>query len=290
MNSTFLNSVFFQEEISIDNLTINQSGIEDSTTSVYENVTLILSLNSSVSKSRFAFSSNEKYVIGSVYMLITLLGLGLNSLTIFIVGLGNNIGKEFKIQLINLAVADIVLAVLDPAYTAIHVLRLPFPESPILCKILCFAGNAANYTSLLCNAAICLERFVIIFFPFKASQYTKRHKLLVIAAVWIAGALPGSGSLIYANIKQSRNSFRCQDKPIPDRSLDPILRTLKYVTPAFLIVSVYTMVFVKLCFQKSNGMKRNLSNQWKKDLDKVITIILSIELTCCVFIQCVYRL
>ena len=282
MNSTFLSSKFIQEEISIGNFPINQSGMEDSNTTLYNNVTLISTLNSSFFQSQIVFSISEKSVVGSMCVLILLLGFGLNLLTIFIVKQGKNIGKEVKIQLINLAIADIAMAILDPTWAAIILLEISFPDSPILCKITTVAKAAANYTSLLCNVAISLERFVIIYFPFKASQYRKRHKLLVIAAVWIVGALHGIGGLMLADVIQIENRVYCTDLYFP-YSLSLVLEVLKYATPAFVIVSAYTLVFIKLCFQKSNGIKRNSSHQRKKNLDKVIVTFVTFELIYLIF-------
>ena len=287
MNSTFLAPRRFQMETAVYNLTTNQSGTEDTNTSLYD-VLLVSFEDSHFYELGYGFSTSEKYVVGSVYALITLLGIVLNLLTIFIVALGTNIGKEFKIQLINLAIADITLALIVPAYMAVNSLDISFPDSSILCKIFCFATHAASYTSLLCNVAISLERFVIIYFPFRASRYRKRHKLLVIAAVWIVGALPGIGTLMFADVIQIRNNFYCVDVPVPE-PLEPALRTLKYAAPAFVIVLVYTLVFIKLCFQKSNDIQINSSNTWKKVLDKVIINFVTFELTYLVFISCICK-
>ena len=279
MNSTLFNSGLFRKETVIASLTINQSGTEGNNTNLYENETLISSLNSSSSHLQFGFSNSEKYVIGSIYALFSLLGFVLNLLTIFIVRLGNNIGKEFKIQLINLAIADIAFALVAPVNVAILLLKLPFPNSTILCKIFCFGAGITYFTSLLCSAAISLERFVIIYFPFRASQYRKRHKLLVIAAVWIVGALHGIGGLMLADVIQIENRVYCSTDLYFPYSLSLVLVVLKYATPAFVIVSAYTLVFIKLCLQKSNGIKRNSSHQRKKNLDKVIVTFVTLTST-----------
>ena len=271
MNSTIFNSGLFRKETFIASLTINQSGTEGNNTNLYGNETLISSLNSSSSQLQLGFSISEKYVIGSIYALFSLLGFVLNLLTIFIVRLGNNIGKEFKIQLINLAIADIAFALVAPVEIAIYLLNLSFPNSTILCKIFCFGSGITYFTSLLCSAAISLERFVIIYFPFRASRYRKRHKLFVIAAVWILGAVDGIIGLVFADVYQIRNSLYCHDLLV-SAAIDTALRTFMFFTPAFVIASVYTLVFIKLCFQKSNDNKRNVSNQWKKNLDQVATI------------------
>ena len=218
------------------------------------------------------FTKEEAYAIITTYSFMAVLGLILNSLTICIVSLGDNTSKEIKVQLVNLAVADLLMAVLDPARYIIQNLRLPFSTNLTISRFAGVLGYTGHYASLLCNVAISLERFFVVFFPFRASRYTRSHKLIVIGVVWVCAALPGVENILYTEVVEYGRMFTCSTNKTPSIyacSVETRFLTLKYVLPALVIVTVYMLVFIKLCLQKTSSGRRHLAEKWRKDLGKV---------------------
>ena len=211
-------------------------------------------------------------VILSVYTSMAVMGVLFNLLTLVIVGLGVNISKEVKIQLINLAVADLLMSLLVPAKNASSLLTtVSFPDSIHLCRLYLFVRHAAQYVSLLCNAAICLERFVVIFFPFRATKYSRTHKMIVIAVIWLCASLPGVTSIVRAELLGFEGMRECNVmRPILPYKLEVWLKALQYLLPATIIVLIYSAIYIKLCLKRATGVRRHLSSQWKKELHKVM--------------------
>ena len=221
----------------------------------------------------FSLAKEELYVIGSIYVAMSVLGIVFNSITIFVVSRGNSVGKEFKIQLINLAFADLLMAVIDPAIFILFLFKSPVLDNLGLCKAVCIGHSFANYTSLLCNEAICLERFVIVFFPLRASRYTRTHKFVVVKIIWVCSSLISASGLIISYIYGETETCYCQVAACVDTApfsmLSPWLRMMMYAQPAITIAIIYTAIFVKLNFHKSSEIRRNAPTKWKRDLEKV---------------------
>ena len=213
----------------------------------------------------------KDYALLGTYMSIAIVGLILNLSTIFIIALGKNVSQEVKIQLVNLAIADLLMSIFDPLKNSLLLFpNLSFLGNLSLCRFYIFLKQAAHNGSLLCNAAMSLERFVIIFFPFQASKYNKTHKLTVIVIIWICASLPSARKLVHAKILQDGEICRCVvvGYVLPFK-VDVWFDRLQYIVPASIIVIVYFIIYIKLWFKKSDGARRHLPAQWQKELDKV---------------------
>lgn len=156
-------------------------------------------------------------------------------------------------QTINLAVAD-MLACVHPGY-----LQLVWTAKTVVsCQILCFI-NGAFYTGLLWNMVISMERFVIVFFPFRARRYSRKHKIIVAVCVWTIGLgvyvpyIPHvytidvlvDGTFCYYN-------FEIGIEPC----LYHWLETIRYGVPALVIATSYLLIGLKL-YRRSNIGERD---------------------------------
>ena len=238
------------------------------------NLSILLNINFSTNSTTAGSSFNVttgSYCWLGVYMCMTALGLCLNTLTIFIIQKGSNVSKEIRLQIINLAIADLLMTVVDASQLILWELNLPFPASLPLCQFYRFVRRISCYGSLLCSVSISLERFVIVFFPFRATRYTSTHKLTVISVVWICAALSAIRGIVDAAILDNNGVLFCglTSSTVLPHNVYLWLLSLEYIIPAFIIVVAYSMVFIKLGTQKCSNIRRNSSNQWRKDLDKV---------------------
>ena len=215
----------------------------------------------------------EDYSYIGIYLSMAVLGVIFNVLTLLTVGLGQTISKDIKMQLMNLAFADLLMALFDPAHQAAAVFRnSPFYGGTAMCRLYLFIRRVSHYAPLLCNVAISLERFVVVFFPFRAASYKKVHKCMVVLLIWVCAIMPAVKNLIYAQVVHYSNTPHClfvQAISSAQHSTDTWLLTTLVILPAGTIATVYIMIFIKLCIQKTAGAKRHLSRGWSKELDKV---------------------
>ena len=96
-----------------------------------------------------------------------ILGTSLNAGSILVIAFGKMCGKGIKLQLVNLAITNMVGAVLIPSYLISTFQPHAYYSflSSSLCKFLLWTIYSPFYVSLLCNMVISLERFVAIYFP-----------------------------------------------------------------------------------------------------------------------------
>ena len=215
------------------------------------------------------FTAAEGLLFASAYSLMTIAGLILNPLTICIVKKGKSIGSDFKISVINLAVADILLCIFDSSFLATIRYGFPFPQSVLACQFYRFFRRIGHYASLVCSAAISLERFVAVFFPSMAAQYSRRKRFIVVGVIWICATLPGIRAFVSGTLMEYRGRTYCYifQSPFLSKILDSWLLQLEYIIPAVVIAVVYAMVFVKLDFKKAN--KAEVTFKMRKDIDQV---------------------
>ena len=217
-----------------------------------------------------SFSKAEENVIGATYLTMATVGFVLNALTICIVGFGRNVGKEVKIQMINLAIVDVLMSGFALTRFIMERLHLAFVDNLLLCKFVIFLEYSSHYVSLLCAAAISLERFVIIYFPFRASQYRCTHKLLVVGLVWVCGSLPAFELVAEAGFEEYNGVNTCVETIPESYRLRAWFWLVKYLLPICIIIASYALVFTKVCIRKRAAhLTQNASNQWRKDLNNV---------------------
>ncbi|XP_067931183.1 somatostatin receptor type 2-like [Watersipora subatra] len=189
-----------------------------------------------------------------VYINICLtLGILLNGSTIFVIALGEHTGSKVKIQLINMAVADCLSAILHFGYLNSDILF----ESPVyyFCS---FVGSNVAYTG---HIAISIERCAAIFSPFRTKNFRTIHEIIVVFIVWLFGG-------VYT-VLQLLREYNYVGSP----TMWTIVAVLQYSVPTTIAIVCYTMVVVKLCMRKRSDIFKSST-----DLEKDTTIKLSVML------------
>ena len=148
--------------------------------------------------------------------------------------------------LVNKAVADLITSLTYPTVYA----ALPFgQEAELELLIISTFGSLGIYLSLLWNAAISIERFVVIYFPLKSLAYTKKMKITLTAIVWGLGVLGSTllTSLTVIRCKNSTQSLRKQRACALftfDRQNEEIM--VETTVPAAIILIMYALVIKEL--------------------------------------------
>ncbi|XP_067942691.1 growth hormone secretagogue receptor type 1-like [Watersipora subatra] len=218
-------------------------------------------------------------LISSYFILVTIVGVLLNLLTIFALALGSNISKEVRIQLINLAAADLAMAALFPStMMSDSILFLPFRGSLSWCAVSFFVSASAAHASLLCNAAISLERVVIVYFPFKATGYTKTKKYLVVVLIWTCAAVPQISTARHSVlINRPDNTTLCEIGIVRTLTYYQWLEALQSIIPTAIIVTSYTLVLVKLCVRKKSKLVLKHSSSADSNTIVKLQVMLSVD-------------
>ena len=166
----------------------------------------MLNLNDSLQPTHV---SKMKLIAPSIFIPVAVLGLILNVGTILTVLKSRQLSKKgVHVLLVNKAVADLITSLTYPTVYA----ALSFgQEAELGLLIISTFGSLGIYLSLLWNAAISIERFVVIQFPLKSLVYTKKMKITLTAIVWGLGVL-GSTLVTSLTVIRCQNSTQSLNK------------------------------------------------------------------------------
>ena len=186
-------------------------------------------------------------------------------------GSAKSVAKGIKLQLVNLAITNMVGAVLIPSTFQRHAYYSFLSSS--LCKFLLWTIYSPFYVSLLCNMVISLERFVAIYFPLKMENYTTKWKVVVISLCWVislsmeVNLITNTGNAL---AEDSKGRKRCRFTHTWIQKLNgPVVMvvTLKYLIPAFVIIACYIAVVLRLiCWNKPGASIEENGGSAKKVL------------------------
>ena len=207
-----------------------------------------------------------------------ILGISLNAGSILVIVFGKIRGKGIKLQLVILALIDMVGAVLIPSYLISAFQPHAYYRflSSSLCKFLLWTIYSPFYVSLLCNIVISLEQFVAIYFPLKMQNYTTKWKVVVISLCWVislameVNLITNTGNAL---AEDSEGRKRCRFTHTWIHKLNgPVVMvvTLKYLIPAFAIIVCYIAVVLRLvCWNKPGASIEENGGTAKKGLKRM---------------------
>ena len=196
-----------------------------------------------------------------ITVFLSILGLCFNACAVTIIIKGSKFGKSIRIQLINMAVADILCS-LAAIVSGISDSLEGLPVSYVVQfqKAQQFTMPVLYIASLLSNTVISMERFVAVYFPLKMREYRRRHVITVIVIIWVLSVVVNlqlllkKDAIVYhpVNIR-----LACTLKRKPPLS---VVRVASYVIviclPVVIIVTCYTLIGVKLARRTVIGVKR----------------------------------
>ena len=119
-----------------------------------------------------------------LYTMTTLLAVIGNILVILVFTLGKRSRTDLRGFLINLAVADLIMAVFCMPFTFTMTMLSNWIFSAPMCPIVLFMQTVSVTASVCTNMAIGIDRFWVVTFPLK-SRITKARSKFVITIIWI---------------------------------------------------------------------------------------------------------
>ena len=215
--------------------------------------------------------------------ILAIVGLFFNACTITIIIRGDNFGKGIKIQLMNLAVADVLCSLASvTAEISDSVEGLPMLHKLNFCRMLQMLNPIVFLGSLLSNTAISLERFVAVYFPLKMKEYRRRHVITVTVAVWILPVLMNLQRLftsdVYFRDYFSPDEFACLSEIYLPPSTVRIALYVGFVClPVLIIITCYTLICIKLKRRKVIG-EQHRSNHSSVNIQVNKTLLLCYKL------------
>lgn len=201
---------------------------------------------SDIGKGPQLFSSSIVAALNlTLQCLFTALGVSLNIITIMIVCKRRHFGKRMRIQLTNLAIADLLSSLLLPVSTFIGY-STSSPETYVVAlqKTYIYLWSAIFYAGFLCHVAMLMERLLGIYFLIPMLDYTRTHVIRVTVAIWILSFLVHIYTIIISDTL--RNCLLCSHNLRRFEVNAVIFAAMKYFIPATIILVGYLLILAKL--------------------------------------------
>ena len=204
-----------------------------------------------------------------IHVVAAILGLSLNILTIIIIIKGKKFGNGIKIQLVNLAVANILcsLSALVPAIVD-GLLLLPnlnIGVTIMVCDLLHYAMRVSFQASLTSSTSISLERFVAVYRPIKIREYRCRHIVLTTITIWILSIAVNIQLLFkqdfYSDYAEDSNQTCIFELYVKHSPFDYISDLVGFFLPLITIVTSYLLICIRLKRRKVIGEQPESSKQ-----------------------------
>ncbi|XP_067943407.1 pyroglutamylated RF-amide peptide receptor-like [Watersipora subatra] len=132
-----------------------------------------------------------------------------------------------------------------------NIFFISFQGSVGLCSVMLFISLSSARASLLCNAAISLERLVLVYFPFRMAAYGKVKKFFVALLIWLWAALPEIVTAENSTLIYHKSGWTlCETGPIVLRDYYKWITMAKSLLPFTIIIISYSLIFIRLCIRK----------------------------------------
>jgi hypothetical protein len=194
-----------------------------------------------------------------MYSLATVLSICGNVLVVLVFTRGRRCRTDIRPFLINLAVADLVMAIFCMPFTSTFVMMGHWIFSKPMCPIVLFFQHLSVSASVFTNMAIGTDRFLVVMYPLKSRVTTDRAKY-VLLTIWLCAVALASVQFVVGRAKlvdPSVDVLVC-DEDWPGGSSQRSVFTmfvlvLTYIVPLSILAMAYTVVGIKLWRRTTPG-------------------------------------
>ncbi|GAB6031330.1 hypothetical protein CHUAL_009115 [Chamberlinius hualienensis] len=194
------------------------------------------------------FSQAMVCIMYIMYIAISVLAIGGNGIVCYIVLSYKKMRTVTNYFILNLAIGDILMAVLCIPFSFVSSLILHYwPFGAVMCSLVSYSQAISVLVSAYTMVAISCDRYIAIIYPLKP-RMTKTQTKLTIALVWLVAILTPLPTAIYSKLIQPNHwvgtTYVCTEVWDHLNSYTMVLTTLQYLLP--LSVLVYTYVRIAL--------------------------------------------
>ncbi|KAK3582710.1 hypothetical protein CHS0354_013063, partial [Potamilus streckersoni] len=237
---------------------MSQNGNNSSFTSVRSDEHVYSKTNEthSNSTSSFALSSESQAGLIVLYSLTALLSIVGNVFVVLVFVRGRRSRTDLRPFLINLAVADLIMALFCMPFTFISLMLKNWIFSKPMCPIVLFMQLLSVVGSVFTNMAIGIDRFMAVAFPLR-SRLTKTRSKYVIVIIWTCAVAIGSVQFkVGEGVDTPVGKVECQEiwYSVEARiSYTLSILVITYIIPLLILSVTYSIVGIILWKRTSPG-------------------------------------
>ncbi|XP_038611977.1 somatostatin receptor type 1, partial [Tachyglossus aculeatus] len=213
-------------------------------------------------------------LIALVYSLVCLVGLGGNSMVIFVILRHARMRTATNLYILNLAVADELLLLSVPFLVTAALLR-HWPFGAALCRLLLSLDALNMFTSVYGLTVLSVDRYVAVVHPLRAARLRRpRVAKLVSAAVWALALLVMLPIAVLARTAANRDGTVACNVLMPEPARRWLVGfalytcLLGFVLPVGAIGLCYALILAKL-----RGVALRAGWQQRRHSERKITVM-----------------
>lgn len=206
-----------------------------------------------------------------LYATTTILSVVGNTFAVIVFARGKRSRTDLRPFLINLAVADLLMAIFCMPFTFADAIFREWLFSAPMCPIVLFVQLLSVASSVYTNVAIGVDRFLVVTFPLR-HRFTQRKSRYVISAIWVS-----SISLASVQLGVARG-YHFQGDTVVCNEVWPTINSRKvytifvlmliYVIPLIVLSVTYSIVGLLLWKRTSPGNRDHIRDfiQWRSKI------------------------
>jgi len=198
----------------------------------------------------------SRIVLIVFYTLATLLSVVGNCIVIVVFLAGKRSRTDLRVYLINLAAADLVMAIFCMPFTFTMTMLSTWIFSEPMCPIVLYMQTVSVTASVCTNMAIGVDRFMVVVCPLR-SRITKARSKFVLGSVWLIALSLSSVQLAVGRSRVREvptglnfpglNITDCNEIwPEPStlwrRTYTFFILSLTYILPLLILASTYSVI------------------------------------------------
>ena len=190
-----------------------------------------------------------------LYSLTTVLSITGNIFVVLVFTKGRYSRTDLRPFLINLAVADLVMAFFCMPFTFADTIMGHWPFPKPLCTLVLFVQLFAVAASVLTNMAIGIDRFLVVTFPLK-SRVTYSRSKYIIAIIWSCAFCLAAVQFFVGRAESYGDVVKCIEKwpNVQSRRIYTIAVLLcTYIIPVIILAITYSIVGILLWKRTAPG-------------------------------------
>ncbi|XP_077864897.1 tachykinin-like peptides receptor 86C [Saccoglossus kowalevskii] len=221
----------------------------------------------------------------SFTMLLSIVG---NLVVIIVILRGRSKKSDVNIFLVNLAVADLITAIVSMPFTFTTLMYGHWIYGTVMCPTTLFVVQVTVCVSIYTLTAIGIDRYYAVVHPLKL-RVTKNRNIYVIMSIWLISAVSGIVQLIMARTRQhywdGEIIYSCSER-WPDEASSAVyevfVMSVTYVIPLLILSYTYFKVGSKLWGRQLPGNADRVRDQshykTKRKVIKMLVVFLDAEI------------
>ena len=188
-----------------------------------------------------------------MYASVSILGVGGNAVVCYTVLGHDRMRTVTNYFIVNLAISDILMAVVCVNLTLYATLYMVWPFGVPMCKITFFVQSLSVSVSIFTLVAISLDRYVAIMYPLRP-RMTSHQTVIIALCIWLFAGAFALPMVIYSNVFFEETASYCTETDWQfTRHYSWCGLVLQYLLPLGVLAVVYIRLARKIWGRRTPG-------------------------------------